>query len=108
MFFLSIKRISEKILRFNNIKVNEKEFHKSKQPTDLSLVTVDQIIVSDKVKHSNEGFKYFIGHQEGEIVKQLCFILPQMSGDLKYFKNSGKKISFMIKDDNILDKYNET
>ena len=35
-------------------------------------VNVDQIVVSDKFKHNNEGFKYFIGYQEGEIVKPLC------------------------------------
>ena len=42
-------------------------------------VTVDQIVVSDKFKHSDEGFKYFIGYQEGEIVQPLCIISPQMS-----------------------------
>ena len=46
-------------------------------------VIVDQIAVSDKFKHSEEGFKYFIGYQEGEIVKPLCIILPQMSGYIK-------------------------
>ena len=30
-----------------------------------------------------------------------------MSGYIKYFENGGKNMSFMIKDDNILDKYNE-
>ena len=54
------------------------------------LVNVDQIVVSDKFKHNNEGFKYFIGYQEGEIVKPLCIILPQMSGYIKYFENGGK------------------
>ena len=43
------------------------------------LVTVDEIFVSDKFKHSDEGFKYFLGYQEGEIVKPICIILPQMS-----------------------------
>ena len=99
--------MSEKTLKFNNIRVNKKEFHKSKQPIDLDLVTVDQIVVSDKFKHSDEGFKYFIGYQEDEIVKPLCIILPQMSGYIKYFENGGKNMSFMIKDDNILDKYIE-
>ena len=28
--------MSEKTLRFNNIRVNEKEFHKSKQAIDLA------------------------------------------------------------------------
>ena len=36
--------MSEKTLKFNNIRVNKKEFHKSKQPIDVMLVNVDQII----------------------------------------------------------------
>ena len=69
--------MSEKILKFNNIRVNKREFHKSKQPIDFDLVILNQIVVSDKFKHSDESFKYFIGYQEGEIVKPLCIILPQ-------------------------------
>ena len=100
-------RISEKTLKFDNIRVNKKEFHKSKQQTDLDLVNVDQIVVSDKFKHSSGGFKYFIGYKEGEIVKPLCITLPQMTGYIKYFENRGKNMSFLIKDDDVLDKYNE-
>ena len=75
--------MSEKTLKLKNIRINEKEFHKSKQSIDLMSVNLDQIIVSDKFKHSDQGFKYFIGFQEGEIVKLLCIILPQMSGYIK-------------------------
>ena len=89
--------MSEKTLKFNNIRLNKKEFHKSKEPIDLLSVIVDQIVVSDKFKHSNEGFKYFIGYQEGETVKPLSIILPQMSGYIKYFENGGKNMSFLIK-----------
>ena len=96
--------MSEKTLKFNNIKLNKKELHKSKQPTDLKSVNVDQIVVSDRFKHSDEGCKYFIGYQEDEIVKLLCIILPQMSGYIKYFKKGGKNMSFMVKDDNVFDK----
>ena len=46
-------------------------------------IIVDQIVVSDKFKHNNEGFKYFIGYQEGGIVKPLWIILHQMSGYIK-------------------------
>ena len=34
-------------------------------------------------------------------------ILPQMNGCIKYFENGGKIMSFVIKDDDVLDKYNE-
>ena len=99
--------MSEKRLKFNNIKLNKKEFHKSKEPIDLLSVDIDQIFVSNKFKHNNEGFKYFIGYQEGGIVKPLCIILPQMSGYIKYFENGGKNMSFLIKDDEVWDKYDK-
>ena len=86
--------MSGNTFKFNNIRVNKKEFHKSKQPIDLSLVIVDQIVISDKFKHNDDGFKYFIGYQKGEIVRPLCIILLQMIGYLKYFENSGKNTSF--------------
>ena len=99
--------MTEQTLKFNSIKVNKKQFHKSKQAIDSSSVIVDQIVVSDKFKYSDDGFKYFIGYQKHETVKPLCIILPQMSGYIKYFKNGGKNMSVMIKDDEVLEKYEE-
>ena len=89
--------MSEKTLKFNNIKINKKEFHKSKQAIDLDSVDTDKIVVSDRFKHSEEGFKYFIGYQENERVKPLCIILPQMNGYTKYFEIDGNNMSFLIK-----------
>ena len=68
-------------------------------------VIIDQIVVSYKLKHNNEGFKYFIGYLEGRIVKTLCIILAQMSGNIKYFENGGKNMSFLIKDVEVQEKY---
>ena len=99
--------MSEKALKSDNIKVNKNEFQKSKQPIHLDLISVDQIVVSDKFKHNDDDFKYFIGYKEGEIVKPLCIILLEMSGYIKYFENGGKNMSFMVKDDDVLDKYNK-
>ena len=86
--------MSEKTLKFNNIRLNKKEFHKSEEPIELMSVIVDQIVVSGKFKHNNEGFKYFIGYQEGGIGKPLCIILPQMSGYIRYFESGGKSMFF--------------
>ena len=99
--------MSEKTLKLNNIKFNKKQFHKSKQVIDLDSVDTDKIVVSDKFKHSEEGFKYFIGYQEDEIVKPLCIILPQMNGYIKYFENGGKNMSFLIKNSEAWDKYED-
>ena len=66
--------MSEKTLKFDNIRINKKEFHKFKQPINLDLANVDQIVISDKYKQSDDSFKCFIGYKEDEIVKPLCII----------------------------------
>ena len=86
--------MSEKALKFDNIRSNKKELHKSKEPINLDVVNVDQIVVSDKFKHNDDGFKFFIGYKKGEIVKLSCIILPQITGYMKYFENGGKKHVF--------------
>ena len=65
--------MSGKTLQLNNIILNKKEFHKSKEAIDLLSANVDQIVVSDKFKDNNEDL-------EDKCVKPLCIILSQMSG----------------------------
>ena len=90
-----------------NVRVNKKKFHMSKKAIDLMSVNVNKIVVSDKFNHNEDGFKYFIGYQEGEIVKPLCIILPQMSGYIKYFEYGSPNMSFLIKDDEVGEKYEQ-
>ena len=99
--------MAEKTLKFDNFRVNKKQFHKSKQPIRLMSVNTKHIVKFEKFKHSDDGFKYFIDYKEDEIVKALCIVLPQMSGQIKYFENGGNNMSFMAKDVDVLDKYNE-
>ena len=54
--------MSEQTLKFNDAIVNKKEFHAFKQAVTLSLVDTDNIVVSDKYNHSDNGSKYFIGY----------------------------------------------
>ena len=99
--------MSEKTLKFDNVRVNKNEFHKSKRQINLDLINVNQTVTFDKFKHSDGGFKYLIGYKEDKIVEPLCVILPQMTGYIKYFENGGKNMSFVIKDDMYLNKHNE-
>ena len=64
---------------FGDVEVNKKEFHATKKPIALNLVDTDKIVVSDKFKHNDKGYKYFIGYKEDDIVRSLYIILPQMS-----------------------------
>ena len=110
--------MTKKTLKFNNIKVNKKKFHMSKEPINLMSVSIDQVVVSDKFSNNsnknnndnnnnNDGLWYFIGYQEGEIVKPLCIILPQMSRYIKYFEYGGMNMSFLIKDGEVWEKYKQ-
>ena len=63
--------------------------------------------MSDKFKHSYDGFRYFVRYKEDEIIKPLCIDLPQMTGYIRYFENGRKIMSFAIKDDDMLNEYNE-
>ena len=53
------------------------------QPINLELINMDQTVISDNVKHSDYGFKQFIGCKQSEIVKPLCIILRQIIGYIK-------------------------
>ena len=86
--------MSEKTLKFDDLILNKKEFHRSKEPIGSFSVNVDQVVVPDKFKHNKKVFKHFISYQEGKINKPLCIILPQMSGYIKYFENEDKNMPF--------------
>ena len=45
-----------KTLKFDNIEINNKQFHKSKQTIDLNLVDLSKIAISDKFNHTDDGF----------------------------------------------------
>ena len=46
--------------KFDNTEVNKKGFHSSKQTTDLNLVDINKIVISDKFKHRDKGFKFLL------------------------------------------------
>ena len=60
--------MSEKTLKFDNNRINKKEFHKSKQPNDLGLVNVDQMVVSDKFKRSDDGFNILLVTKKAKLL----------------------------------------
>ena len=98
----------EETLKFGDIVVNKTEFHASKQAIALNLVNTNKIVVSDKFKHSDDGFKYFVDYlHDDNVTRALCIILPQVSGYIKYFDNDGKNMSFKIEDESVYLKYTE-
>ena len=100
--------MSKQALVFYDIEVNKKDCYPSKQAIPLNLVNANNIVISYRVKHNDDNYKYFIGylHNDG-VIKPLCVILPQTSGYIKYFETCGKSISCKIEDKDVYLKYSE-
>ena len=97
----------EQTLKFGDFVVNKREFHAPKQAITINLVNTNKIVASDKFKHSDGGFKYFIGYLHDDVIRPFCIILPQMSGYINYFDNGEKNMSFKLEDESVYLKYTE-
>ena len=80
-----------------------------KKAVNLSVIDINKIVVSNKIKGNNETSKHFIGYLNDvdNVITPVCIILPQMSGYIKYFDVGGKSMSFKINDDAVYVKYNQ-
>ena len=88
------------------IKFPKQKFHQHKRPISIKNVDIDKIVVSNKVSFHQKGFKYFNDYKDNEKIKPLCIFLPKTIEYRKKF-NETKYISFLIKDSELLEKYNE-
>ena len=67
--------MSKQTLKFSDIVVNKKEFYASKQAVPLDLVNTNNIVVSYRIKHNDDVFKYFIGYShDDDVIRHLCII----------------------------------
>ena len=73
----------------------------------MLLKIQSNLVSSEKFKHNDKGFKYFVGYLDDNIIRTLSIVLLQMIRYIKYF-DDGKNMSFKIEDDNIFSKYKET
>ena len=94
------------IIKFGDIEIQKQKFHQHKGPISIKNVDVDKIVVSNNVSFGKKGFKYFIGHKDVKKIRPLCIFLPKMRAYRKDFDET-KYISFLKKDNELLEKYNE-
>ena len=99
--------MNPKTIKFGDQEINRKEFYSSKQAITLDSVDLDKIVVSNKRKISDTTYKYLCGYLSNDVIQPLCVILPQTNGNIKYFDDGGKNISFVTDDQEIYEKYNE-
>ena len=64
------------------------------------------LVSKKKSNGTKNSLKYFIGYNDGDVIRALCIKLPQMSGYVKNFE-SNKTMSFKVGDNKLLKNYNK-
>ena len=99
--------MSGKSINFDDKKINKSNFYKNKTLFSLNDIDVNEILVSKKESYGTKNsLKYFIGHNDGDVIRPSCIILPQIIGYVKDF-DSNKTMSFKVSDNKLLKKYNK-
>ena len=98
-------KMEKMIIKFGDIEIEKQKFHQHIRPISIKNIDINKIVVSNKVYFGERGFKYFIVYKDARI-RSLCIFLPKMSGYRGDFDET-KYISFLIKDDELLEKFNE-
>ena len=99
--------MSGKSINFDDKKINRSNFYKNKKLFDLNEIDVNKILVSKEESYGTKNsLKYFIGYNDGDVIRPLCMILTQMIGYVKYF-DSNKTMSFKVSDNKLLKKCNK-
>ena len=97
--------MSGKSINFDDKKINKSSFYKNKKSFSLNDMDVNKILVSKKESYGTKtSLKYFIGYNDGDVIRPLCILFPQMIGYVKHF-DSNKTMSFKVSDNKLLKKY---
>ena len=72
----------------------------------IDNIDVSKIVVSNKISFGKNDFKYFSDYKNAKKIRPLCIFLPKMSVYRRDFDKT-KCMSFLIKDEKLLEKYNE-
>ena len=99
--------MSGKSINFDDKNINKSSFYKNQKLFSLNDIDVKKILVSKRESHGTKSSsKYFDGYNDGDVIRPLCIILPQMIGHVKHF-DSNKRMSFKVSDNKLLKKYNK-
>ena len=82
-------------------------FYKNKKVTSIDDIDVNEILVSKK-EHSGtkNSLKYFIGHNDNDVIRPLCVKVPQMTGYTRKCDENAT-MSFRANKKQILKDYNK-
>ena len=73
-------------------------FTRNKKLFSIYHIEVDKILISIKEPYGNKSsFKYFLGHDDDDVIRPWCIELPQMIGYVKHF-DSNNGMFFQVND----------
>ena len=98
--------MDKKIIKFDDTKIEEHEFHQYKIPISINEIDVNKIVVSNMFPFGKQDFKYFIGKKDNKKIRPLCTFFPEMNTYRIDF-GEAECMSFLMKDEEFLEKYNE-
>ena len=57
-------KIGKKIIKLDDTKIEEYEFHQYKSSISINDIDINKIVVTNKFPFSKQDFKYFIGFKD--------------------------------------------
>ena len=103
---LSYLKMGKEILTFGNIEIKKNKFYHNKS-IFFKDEDIEKILVSNKISFGEKNYTYFIGYLcNDDKVKPLNIMLPKASTYVKRYDRQTKWMHFLIKDGDLLEKYN--
>ena len=96
--------MDQKQIKFADTEIEEYRFHQYKSPILINDIDINTIVVSNRFLFGKQGFKCLIGYKDDQEFRPLCTLFPQMN-ICEIYSEITKCVYFMIKDENIFDKY---
>ena len=82
---------------------------KTKKIFNIDDFDVNKILVSKKEQYCKyNSFKYFIGYNDKDVIRPSYLLISQTTGYINKFEKNKITMSFLIKDIQLLKKYNKT
>ena len=98
--------MGKEILTFDDIEIGKK-IYRNKSPIFWEDADVEKVLVSSKISSPEKNYKYFFGYLKNDHkVKSLNIMLPITIVYLKSYDRQTKTMYFLIKNNDLLDKYN--
>ena len=84
-----------------------KNFYHHKSPVPVRDVDIEKVIVSNKISSGKKNSKYFFDYfYNDDKVKPLHTMLPKVTSYVKSYDGQTKWMYYLIKHDDLLEKYN--